>query len=160
MAFKPQRMMAEIEGDFAVFLIGMKLKRPWKLHRWLPLALSMGRMLKELRETEGSGFLGAVPGLPVTVVYWRSDDELEAWARNPGGSHWRAMAEFNRSLVEAGGDVGFWHETYLVRHRQYEAVYTGMPPFGLGAASRLVPVTPQRASARQRLKRRNTSTAA
>ena len=119
----------------------------------------MGRMLKELRTAPGSGFLGAIPGLPVTVIYWRSYDELEAWARNPGGSHWRAMAAFNRSLVETEGDVGFWHETYLVRHGQYEAVYSGMPPFGLGAAARLVPVTPDRAS-RQRLKRKNTPTAA
>jgi hypothetical protein len=153
-------MMAEIEGDFAVFLIGMTLNRPWKLHRWAPLALAMGRMLKELRASGDSGFLGATLGLPVTVVYWRSYEQLEAWARNPGGSHWRAMAAFNRSLVESGGDIGFWHETFLVRHGQYEAVYSGMKPFGLGAAGRLVPVTPERASARQRLKRLNKSTAA
>ena len=160
MAFQPQRMMAEIEGDFAVFLIGMKLRKPWRLHRWVPLALAMGRMLRELRESSDSGFLGATLGLPVTVVYWRSYDQLEAWARSPGGSHWKAMAAFNRSLVETGGDVGFWHETFLIRHGQYEAVYSGMPPFGLGAASRLVPVAPGCASARARLKRRNKSTAA
>ena len=145
-------MMAEIEGDFAVFMIGMTLKRPWKLHRWVPLALQMGKMLKELRSGGVPGFLSAVPGLPVTVVYWRSYEDLEAWALKPGGSHRGAMADFNRSLVEAAGDVGFWHETYLVRDGAYEAVYSGMKPFGLGAASRLVPVTAARASARQRLK--------
>ena len=36
--------------------------------------------------------------------------------------------------------------------RNFEAVYSGMPPFGLGAASRLVPVSADRATARQRLK--------
>ena len=30
----PGRYTAEIEGDFVVFLIGMRLNRPWKLHRW------------------------------------------------------------------------------------------------------------------------------
>ena len=145
-------MMAEIEGDFAVFLIGMRLRRPWKLHRWLPLVLTKGKMLKELRNGGAEGFLGAVPGLPVTVIYWRSYAALEAWALAPGGSHAVSMAAFNRSHLDIGGDIGFWHETYLVRAGQYEAVYSGMPPFGLGAASRLVPVTPGLATARQRLK--------
>jgi hypothetical protein len=113
----------------------------------------MVRMLKDLRSGTEPGFLGAVLGLPVSVVYWRSYEELEAWALKPRGSHWRAMAAFGRSGVEGRGDVGFWHETYLVRQGNYEAVYSGMPPFGLGAASRLVPVTADRLTARQRLRR-------
>jgi hypothetical protein len=32
----PGRYTAEIEGDFVVFLIGMRLNRPWKVHQWLP----------------------------------------------------------------------------------------------------------------------------
>ena len=28
-----KRMAAEIEGDFVVFLIGMRINKPWKLHR-------------------------------------------------------------------------------------------------------------------------------
>jgi hypothetical protein len=31
-------------------------------------------------------------------------------------------------------------ETYLVRAGEYEAIYGNMPPFGLGKASRLVPL--------------------
>ena len=144
--------MAEIEGDFAVFLIGMRLARPWKLHRWLPLALSMRAMLRELAARPETGFLGSVTGLPVSVLYWRSYDHLEAWARDPEGRHWPAMCAFNRKMIDAGGDLGFWHETYLIKDGHYEAVYSGMPPFGLGAAARLVPVTPDRAGARQRLR--------
>ena len=34
--------------------------------------------------------------------------------------------------------VGIWHESYLVRPGQYEAVYAGMPPRGLGRAGRRV----------------------
>ena len=153
---KSPRMMAEIDGDFAVFLIGMRLNRPWRVDRWAPLALTMVRMLRDLRAGTEPGFLGAVLGLPVSVVYWRSYEELEAWALRPKASHARAMAAFARSGAEARGDLGFWHEIYLVRAGEYEAVYSGMPPFGLGAASRLVLVTPERASARQRLRRKST----
>jgi hypothetical protein len=152
-----RRMMAEIDGDFAVFLIGMRLNRPWRVDRWGPLALAMVRMLGDLRKGSEPGFLGAVLGLPVSVVYWRSYEELEAWALKPRGSHARAMAAFAQSGVEGRGDIGFWHETYLVRQGDYDAVYSGMPPFGLGAASRLVPVTAERASARQRLRRKSTA---
>ena len=61
----------EIDGDFAVFLIGMRLNRPWRVDRWAPLALTMVRMLRDLRAGTEPGFLGAVLGLPVSVVYWR-----------------------------------------------------------------------------------------
>jgi hypothetical protein len=67
---KPQRMMAEIEGDFAVFLIGMKLNRPWRVDRWAPLALAMLRMLRDLRSGAEPGFLGAASRLvPVTPEF-------------------------------------------------------------------------------------------
>ncbi len=37
--------------------------------------------------------------------------------------------------------TGIWHETYLVRAGEYEAIYGNMPPFGLGKAGRLVPAS-------------------
>ncbi len=30
------RMSAEMEGEFVVFLIGMRINKPWKLHKWIP----------------------------------------------------------------------------------------------------------------------------
>ncbi len=47
--------------------------------------------------------------------------------------------------------TGIWHETFLVRDGQYEAVYGNMPPHGLGKAGRLVPVS-ESSSARARIK--------
>lgn len=44
----PQRMTAQIEGDFVVFIIGMRVNKFWKVHKWLPAAMAMPRMLKEL----------------------------------------------------------------------------------------------------------------
>ena len=54
-AVHPARMTAEIEGDFVVFLIGMRVKKPWKIHKWLPVAFAMPRMLKELAANPESG---------------------------------------------------------------------------------------------------------
>jgi len=56
----PQRMTAEIDGDFVVFLIGMRINKWWLPHKWVPVARAMGRMLKELEETpaDETGFLG------------------------------------------------------------------------------------------------------
>ena len=48
-----------------------------------------------------------------------------------------AWQAFNRA-VGSNGDVGIWHETYVVRPGAYETVYNNMPPWGLGAAGRLV----------------------
>ena len=33
-----QRMAAQIDGDFVVFLIGMRVNRPLKVWKWLPVA--------------------------------------------------------------------------------------------------------------------------
>jgi hypothetical protein len=41
----PARMTARIDGDFVVFLIGMRINKPWRPGRWLPVASAMPRML-------------------------------------------------------------------------------------------------------------------
>ena len=53
-----QRMTAKIEGDFVVFLIGMRINRLWKFHKWIPVVLAIPKMLKELSMNPESGFLG------------------------------------------------------------------------------------------------------
>ena len=58
-----ERVTAEIEGDFVVFLIGMRVNRIWKLHKWLPVFFAMPRMLIELRKNPESGFIGMQPAL-------------------------------------------------------------------------------------------------
>ena len=80
----PNRMTAEIEGDFVVFLIGMRFNKPWKIHKWLPVLLAMPRMLRELEARPESGFLGHTPGFTVIVQYWRSFEHLEAVRANSG----------------------------------------------------------------------------
>ncbi|MGE0463276.1 MAG: DUF4188 domain-containing protein [Vicinamibacterales bacterium] len=149
----PKRVSASIEGDFVVFLIGMRINKPWKVHKWLPVFLAMPRMLKELQHRPESGFLGHIFGPKVIVQYWRSFEHLEAYARDHDQSHWPAWVDFNRRVGRSRGDVGIWHETYQVRAGEYECVYSGMPSFGLAKASAQVDAVGALDSARGRLGR-------
>ena len=146
-----QRMTAQVEGDFVVFLIGFRINKPWKIHKWLPVFLAMPRMLRELAAHPESGFLGHVMSPRVIVQYWQSFDHLEAYARSKEQEHWPAWVAFNKRVGASREDVGIWHETYQVRAGEYEAVYSGMPPIGLGQVGTLVPVTGRQESARERL---------
>jgi hypothetical protein len=144
-------MTAEIEGDFVVFLIGMRINKPWKIHKWWPVFMAMRPMIQELERRPESGFLGHIFGFKAIVQYWRSFEHLEAYARSHDQKHWPAWLDFNKRVGTSRGDVGIWHETYQVRAGEYEAIYSGMPPYGLGTAGRLVPIGARRESARERI---------
>jgi hypothetical protein len=146
----PTRMTAAVEGDFVVFLIGMRINKPWKLHKWLPVFLAMSPMLKELKARPDSGYLGHIMAVGVIVQYWRSFDHLESYARSKDQLHWPAWVAFNKRMANGRGDVGIWHETYQVRAGEYEAIYSGMPAFGLGRVGDLVPLSGRGESARER----------
>jgi Monooxygenase af470-like len=147
----PKRVTAAIEGDFVVFLIGMRINKLWKVWKWLPTFVAMPRMLRELEQKADSGFLGAnqyfgSPRRPMLVQYWRSFEHLETYARNRDAAHWPAWVAFNKR-VGSNGDVGICHETYLVPAGRYECVYNNMPPIGLGMATSLVPAAGRKATA-------------
>lgn len=146
-----KRVTAKIDGDFVVFLIGMRINKPWKLHKWLPVFQAMPRMIRELEARPESGFLGHIASLGVIVQYWRSFEHLEAYGRDHNQLHWPAWVDFNRSVGASRGDVGIWHETYRVREGEYECVYSGMPPFGLAKAGATVEAVGPLESARGRL---------
>ena len=148
-----ERLAAEMDGEFVVFLIGMRINVWWKIHKWLPVMMAMPKMIKELESDPESGFLGhnGIMG-KVIVQYWRSFDHLEKYARSKDNEHWPAWVEFNRKMKNSRGDVGIWHETYLVGPGQYEAIYSGMPAFGLGKVGQLNPATGNREEARKRMK--------
>lgn len=152
----PSQFTARIEGDFVVFLIGMRINKPWKIGQWWPVFIAMPRMLKELRAAgPASGFLGCTPlSLTLMAQYWRSFEQLEDYARARDSRHWPAWVAFNRRIKTARGDVGIWHETYKVRAGEFECIYSGMPPFGLSSAAEIVRIGPDRtgqSAARDRL---------
>jgi hypothetical protein len=53
--------------------------------------------------------------------------------------------------VGTSGDVGIWHETYIVPSGSFESVYVNMPRHGLGSVAELVPARGHKASAAGRL---------
>jgi hypothetical protein len=148
------RFAAELDGDFVVFLIGMRINRLSLVHKWLPVSLAMPKMLNELFQHKELGLLGAQSfrsGRTVMLVqYWRSFEHLHAYAHAKDKAHLPAWAEFNRR-VGSNGSVGIFHETFLVKAGQYEAIYANMPLFGLAAAGQAVPATGRRQSARGRM---------
>ncbi len=157
---KQGRWTAEIEGDFVVFIIGPRINSKWQLFkvlRDLGGRRGMNHMLKYLTEHPEKGLLGYETMGLVNVQYWRSFEHLEAFAKDRDDPHLAAWRNFWRRL---GNDTrtGIWHETFLVRDGEYEAIYGNMPPYGLGKASRLVPVA-ESVDARQRLKAATTGSA-
>lgn len=151
-----QRVAAEIEGDFVVFLIGMRTNKFWKVHKWLPVFNALPKMLKELSAHPELGLLGYRLHLGIrnhmVIQYWRSFDHLRAYAQNRNAEHLPAWAAFNRKIA-SNGDVGIWHETFSVAQGQYEAVYNNMPTYGLGTVGKLVPATEHRLTAAGRMGR-------
>jgi hypothetical protein len=148
-----KRMTAEVEGEFVVFLIGMRINAFWKIHKWLPVVLAMPRMIRELSANADSGFLGTQAwfGNPsIMVQYWRSFEHLERYAKDRDRTHWPAWVAFNKA-VGSSGDVGIWHETYRVRPGDYECVYNNMPPFGLAKATKCVEATGRQETAAGRM---------
>jgi hypothetical protein len=133
-----RRVTARIEGDFVVFLIGARINRWWKLFTNFWFIMAMPRMLAELEKQPESGFLGAQPiGFGAFVQYWRSLDQLIAYAHNRDAVHFPNWVRFNKR-IGTKGDFGIWHETYVVRAGQYECVYVNMPPYGLGKIAQRV----------------------
>lgn len=137
----------DFDGDLAVFLIGLRINKPWRPDLWVPSLSAMGPMLAELHraraaaergEGEHPGFLGhrtllALHG-PTVVQYWRSVDDIYAYAHDPQRAHRPAWLAFYRRSRDAAGAVGIWHETFAVPAGAHESLYVSMPPTGLGAA--------------------------
>ena len=150
----PGRFTARIDGPFAVFLIGMRINQLWAVHKWGPVAAAMPPMLKLLAKSPAKGFLGVEQWVPwrevMTLQYWRSFDDLERFARNPGDPHLQVWKDFNQR-IGSDGSVGIWHETYAVNAGQFECVYCNMPLFGLAAATEQVAAVGNRETARLRL---------
>lgn len=142
MKIHPGRYTADITDDFVVFVIGMRFNRPWKPHKWLPVATAMPRMLKVLDQHRELGCLGYQQWFGRTtalISYWKDFKSLDLFAKDRALPHLEPWRRFNRA-VRGSGDVGIWHETYRVRAGEYEAIYGDMPIFALAAATKLVPV--------------------
>jgi hypothetical protein len=146
-------MTHDYDGELVVFLLGMRINKPWRLDLWLPVFTAMPAMLAELSKDKNSGLLGYWltfgPGGPLVVQYWSSHEKLYSYATDRDASHRPAWSAFNRRSRKAPGAVGLWHETYLVERS--ESIYAGMPVSGLAAATSVVPVAKRGETAAERL---------
>ena len=146
------RMTATVDGDFVVFMIGMRFNKLWAIHKWFPVLLAMPKMLKELYSNKELGLLHHEMWVGRTVIlvqYWRSKEQLLAYAKSQDAQHLPAWKAFNKAIGSSGA-VGIWHETYQAANGTYENIYANMPPFGLGKAGKLEPVSKGRETAQQR----------
>ena len=148
-----QRMTSQVDGEFVVFLIGMRVNKLWKIHKWLPVAMAMPKMIRELYQHPELGLLSHEQWFGRTTImvqYWKSFEHLEQYAKSRDASHLPAWTEFNKK-VGSNGDVGIWHETFVARQGSYECIYNNMPRFGLGNVGALVPATGSSKSASGRM---------
>jgi hypothetical protein len=147
------RYTIENEKDIVVFIIGMRVNKRLKLHKWLPVFNAMPGMIKELYTNKDElGFLSMEYffGLRTTVMiqYWRSSEDLLSYAKKE--RHLKAWENFNKK-VGNNDTVGIYHETYQIKKGDYESIYGNMPLYGLGKALKHIPITEKRNSARKRL---------
>jgi hypothetical protein len=95
----------------------------------------------------------AVIGARASRNLRRSCEHLERFANDRDDPH---VAAWRNYWKRVGKDTrtGIWHETYLVRAGEYEAVYGDMPPWGWAGPR---PWFRCPTSARARLKRRSST---
>lgn len=129
---------------FVVFHIGMRLNRPLRVRTWLPVFRAMRTMLTWLEAHPEAGLLRHElvlrgPREPIVLQYWRSFEDLRAFARDAEAPHLGPWAAFNRAVRDSG-EVGIWHETFRVEAGAFETLFANMPPRGMGRVGTLRPL--------------------
>lgn len=85
-----ERVTADIDGEFVVFRIGMRINTLWKVHKWVPVFLAMPRLLRELEADPDSGLLGYQWNLGIRnhmlFMYWRSFEDLREYDATRAGN--------------------------------------------------------------------------
>lgn len=151
-------------GDVVVFNIGMTVRKPHRPDLWLPVVTGMLKMQAELNrniaasargEAQDLGFMGGANLMsakgPWCVQYWRSVEQLYAYATNPNLAHLPAWKKFNKAARRHPGAVGVWHETYVVPAEGIETLYGHGAVVGLGAVAGAVPIEKRGLRAAERL---------
>lgn len=150
----PGRYTAPADTEVTVFLIGMRINRPLRVDRWLPLVRDMTRMQVHLAQHPEAGLLGShswVGRTTLLLSYWRSPEDLQRFASDPTAPHLEPWRRFRRQVGDSDV-VGVWHETYVSAPGSREVIYANMPVFGLAGALGHEPVGRGRATAAQRLR--------
>ena len=95
------RMTAKMEGDFVVFLIGMRINKPLAVHKYFPVLNAMPKMLTELYTKPEMGFIHHEMWFSRTIIlvqYWRSIEQLIDYAKKKDSAHLPAWQAFNKAV--------------------------------------------------------------
>src|SRR5690606_20223601 len=150
----PGRFTADVDGEFVVFLIGMRVNRFRSFRKWRMVAGAMPPMMRRLATDPDSGCLGTEtffrfgPLTTITVSYWASFEHLERFAE-PGGAAPRPVARLQpddrerrerrhlaRDLPRAGGRLrGALRQHAALRTRPGRPARPRRRPAGDGAAA-------------------------
>ncbi len=158
------RVTHAYDGPLAVFLIGLRVHKPWKRRIVQQAGTAMPRMIIELEqnkaaaergEAEHLGYLGSrstVHLMATTMIqYWRSVEDIYAYAGSADHAHRPAWLEFYRLAGADPSAVTIWHETFSLAEHGAESLYSGPKPLGLAALAGTVPVRRRGETARQRM---------
>lgn len=159
-----ERRTHAYDGPLALFLIGLRVHKPWRVAIVGNAVRAMARMLAELernktasqhQESEPLGYLGGrfcadLAGVTL-IQWWQGTDRLYDYANAEDLTHRPAWLDFYRAARADPTAVTIWHETYPVAPGGAESLYAGPKPFGLAALAGTVAVERRGQTARDRL---------
>lgn len=158
------RVTHAYDGTLALFLIGVRVHQPWKVRTVRRASSPMAGMIAELErnkaaaergEEEHLGYLGSRTtidlGGPTVIQWWRSVEDIYAYANADSLRHRPAWLEFYQAAKDDPRAVTIWHETYTVPAGAVESIYSGPRPFGLARLAGVIPVRRRGETARERM---------
>lgn len=132
------RYVAEPPPGTVVFLFGLTINDWGALHRWLPVWWAFRQMQREQRRRPQCGLLWSTSwreGRTFMVrQYWRDLPTLMEYAQSRAFLHAPAWKRYNHGVGDTG-EVGLWHEAYVIDPARMHTIYRDVPRLGLAAAT-------------------------
>ncbi|EFQ35945.1 hypothetical protein CGRA01v4_07649 [Colletotrichum graminicola] len=143
-------------GDkpIAMFLVGIRSNHPLgRLHpKYRKLNDYMDDIYKDAEDNRRTnGYLGRTPDLIPTeysqnntlmsISYWKSIEELEAFARRPVHIKGLKFLAYQVNKSDRPHDLGVMHEVLVCPAGHWEGIYSNMQPWGLGGLQWPMPKT-------------------
>ena len=150
------KFTADVHEPFVFFMTGGHINNLLLVHKWLPVAWQFLRLVRYVLTHPETGCLGGHVYLRVFPFgmmlhsYWRSFDDLEAFARSANQGHLSAWKHYMQHVAQNGA-MAIYHEMYLTEPGKFEAVYGNSVPVGLSKAMGTAPIVGRHHNARGRI---------
>ncbi len=157
------------EGDIVLFLIGMRIHRPWRVNIVGRAFTAMPKLIAELEEAQAAAAAGAGPDLgylggrlildglhPTVIQFWRTTEDLYGYAASDDTGHRAVWRDFYRYAKADPRAMTLWHETYAIPAGAHESIYLGPEQkFGLAGLAGAIPVGRRGERAATRMRQRD-----